>query len=374
MQYQLLGVGSGFFAHILAALLVCWRRTLKTGAVVGGMTVLAVEAAASALTHQFPPSVATHALAAALALALAYGVGATVFACELLRGALRALSLLQGEAAARTEAARLTAQSLTAQSLTAQSQRVGAWKSLVTPLPLLPATPPRPARAVRRQGMLAHSAPQVQTSLPLSDVRHHMRLPAGAMANPMSSPALAPQVFVPMFMPGGAAGGPGEPFHAFENDPTQPITICEEDSAMVMLLPENSLYVLRFVPKPPGAVAHARAFGPSQWVQASRMGALPPLTGIGVVASASPPLALYAPWSVVPLLEPVDPAMAPTEADAPRRGQRMAPLAGVAGVAGHGSPPASVRPRGITVGACSLHRHHATSGAESPEMGISAHR
>jgi len=293
------------------------------GVAVGALTAMAVEGIGFALTHQFPPSVATHALAAALAVALAYGVGATVFAGELLRGALRSLALLQGEAVARAEAACLTAR--------LQSDR--ARKGLVTPLPLLSERAVRRGAAGSPRRMLAPSAPQVQTSLPLSDVHHHVRSPAGALANPVSNPARAPQVFVPMFVPGGAVGGLGESFRSFENDPTQPITVCEEDSATVMLLPENSLYVPRFVPKSPSA-AHAPVFGPSRTsppAQASRMGALPPLAGVGSVAapfaaplaSASPSPELYAPWSAVPPLEPAEPSVAPTEADAPRRGQPM---------------------------------------------------
>jgi hypothetical protein len=310
VQYQLLGVGSGFFAHILATLLVCWRRTLRTGMAVGGLAALAVELVGFELTHQFPPSVATHALAAALALALAYGAGATVFASELLRGALRALSLMQGEAIARTEAARLTA----------QARSGGVRKGLVTPLPLLSERALRPGVAGSPRRRLAPSALQVQTSLPLSDAHHRVR-----------APAEAPQVFVPMFVPGGAVSGMSESSHSFENDPTQPITVCEEDSATVMLLPENSLYVPRFLPKSPSA-APAPAFRPPQssWPsrpaqsgrmgRMGRMGALPPLAeaGSGAApiaapwASASPPPDLYAPWSAVPPLEPAQTAIAPT--------------------------------------------------------------
>jgi hypothetical protein len=302
VQYQLLGIGSGFFAHILATLLACWRRMLRTGAAAGVICAVAIEIIGFALTHQLPPSVATNALAVTLGLGLAYSVGATVFAGGLLRGALRALALLQGEAGARAEAARLTA----------QAQPPGAYSRLATPLPLIPTVAPRtspqgkrPAMAPAQAPRWAPSGPGVQTSLPLSEAH----LPAAAMANPMThavgAPAAYGQSYGQSYGRGtGAGSGPhAPPFRSIENDPTQPVTICEEDSAMVMLLPENSLYVPKFVPRWPIAPRPAASVS-SQPTQGSRMGALP-----------SPDF--YAPWTAVPPLERIEPALAPSEDDSP---------------------------------------------------------
>jgi hypothetical protein len=295
VQYQLLGLGSGFFAHILATLLACWRRMLRAGGLAGLAVALIVEGSGFALTHQFPPSLITNVLAAALAAGVAYGVGATIFAGDLVRGALRALALLQGEAGARSEAARLGA----------QSRPSGASTSQVTPLPLMPAMP-RPAqraasaRAIVPDFALSPVAPQVRTSLPVS------------AAHVPGSPSVLDAPNRPGANIGrGDGGGSFRSVESIENAPTQPVTICEEDSATVMLLPDNSLYVPKFIPRPAiigGTQAGldgmagmmGQALPPDR---GGRAGTLPPL---GRLAPVSPPPDLYAPWLAVSALDGID--------------------------------------------------------------------
>ncbi len=144
MQYQLLGVNSGFAAHTLSTLLVSWRRMLRGAAYLGVGAFVATEVVAFTLLHQFPPSLPTNVVALALGVAMAYSAAATIFIQELFRGAIRALDMLEGKAAEALGIAAVTAFPANAQPEAA------------TPLPL------RSSRPVSGLGVAA-SAARVQS-------------------------------------------------------------------------------------------------------------------------------------------------------------------------------------------------------------------
>jgi hypothetical protein len=324
-----MGLGSGFFAHVLATLMVCWRRMLRVGAAVALVTALAVELLGFTVSHQFPPSLATNLLAVALALALGYGVGATIFADEVVRGALRALTLLQTQASGQrlamelpTEAAAALPTPLPAYWSRSTDPRADSSNPMVSS----GASADRPAIRPVQQPSYVPIAPQVATSLPVSEWSRHFMpvapldpLPAAPPAGlePAPAAAYAPRLSDPLI-----AGR--EPFRAVEEDATKPATIYEEDGASVLLLPDNSWYAPRFAQQPQQRSSAPMPIGAAPGAQSAAMrvqrgelwaaqslydglpGALPPLAG---AAPVSPPPELYAPWSVVP---PLDPAISPT--------------------------------------------------------------
>lgn len=345
VQYQLLGLGSGFFAHMLATLMVCWRHMLRAAAAVAVVTALAVEALGMAVSHQFPPHLTTNLLAAALALGLGYGVGATIFASELVRGALRALATLQTQAglqdAGRGEERDLAmglpaAPSGGSASLPILPLALPAYASSVA-RPRAVASDPVPARdpapVPLQSAPYAQIAPQVATSLPVSEwSSQRIAVPLEPLSGPVynAAPVVEPAPAVaPAYSPlrSGPAIGPavGEPFRAVAQDAANPTGDYEEDGPTVMLLPENSLYVPQFAARRPLVPAAAapgasvvdlpKGFGgplergaaqPPSSLVGALPGALPPLAS---AAPVSPPPDLYAPWSAVP---PLDPAVSPT--------------------------------------------------------------
>ena len=213
MQYEVIGIGSGFFAHILTALVASWRRMLRMATLAAGLSFLSAEAIALWATQQFPPSNLTHIVAGTLALALAYGVASTVFANELIHGALRALRVLQEVANAHTAAE--VDQAIPALAATA------AENALPTPLP--------------------QSARAFAASLP------------NAAHAQVEAPVAASRQIV-------------ESVESAENEPTQPITVYEEDSASVTLLPSTPVYDPAAAPG--GALAYPSLYPPAPIVSA----------------------------------------------------------------------------------------------------------
>lgn len=83
--------------HILVALERTFRAVALTGLITFIVILVGVEAVAYLLTHEFPPTGATHLAAAALAVAFAYAAAITVALVEILRGIIRAIELIVEE-------------------------------------------------------------------------------------------------------------------------------------------------------------------------------------------------------------------------------------------------------------------------------------
>lgn len=83
--------------HILGSLERAFRLMALWGLIVGVLAGIATEAVGAALTHEFPPSGATHLAAAAIAITFGYAVAVTVAIGEILRGIIRGIELIVKE-------------------------------------------------------------------------------------------------------------------------------------------------------------------------------------------------------------------------------------------------------------------------------------
>lgn len=295
MQYQLLGVSSGFSAHMLSTLLVSWRRMLRAAAIAGALGVAAVEAFAVATSHQFPPTLPTNAVAVALGIAVAYSAAASIFARELLRGALRALTLLQDGAGALMGATAVAARP--AEPRTASA----------TPLPLRTSQTAMTGNGVARtlEDDPLRSRFQPHAALPSVEHAQVMRDQAAELRRSVSQPAPSEFPAGPRWAPRMTpAGAISQPYRFIEDEPTRPVTIGEEDGATVMVLP--ALPEAHVFSPQAGPASRVAPFAPPE----SQIEAARPLpAGVSVplppLAQASPPPDLYAPWSeVTPIADP----------------------------------------------------------------------
>jgi hypothetical protein len=80
--------------EILGTLQRAFRRVLVAFMLVFLIVAVGIEAASFFLNGKFPPDGTTHLAAAALALTLAFAVGVTVAAEEILRGVVKAIELI----------------------------------------------------------------------------------------------------------------------------------------------------------------------------------------------------------------------------------------------------------------------------------------
>jgi hypothetical protein len=257
VQYGLVGIGSGFFAHVLATIVVCWRRMLRAAAVAGILAALAAELAAFAFSHEFPPSAPANIVAAALGLALAYGVAGTVFIAELIQGALRTMHLLGGAVAPQAEASPVVPASIPTSIPTSIPPMMPAalpaiaaipGTSGVTPVPFAPVpfapSQPRPVTpSAPRVSAVSPMAPTVASD-PVTQTAAFGALAGFGEPSDVTRPrpgrvvaAHTPAPHVPLSAASPQASGVNE------YAPTQPFTLAEEDTATVLLLPETPVYV-----------------------------------------------------------------------------------------------------------------------------------
>ncbi len=103
-------IAGKFLKHAVGVLLLCWRRVLKTAAVISVVAFLAVEILSMVVTHSFPPPSTAHLVACAFALAIAYGAAMTVFLDELVVGMIESVAVLEGDVAAGTRSAAIAAE------------------------------------------------------------------------------------------------------------------------------------------------------------------------------------------------------------------------------------------------------------------------
>lgn len=84
--------------HVLGGILHAIRAIALAFIIVALLAAAATEGIAAALTHQFPPSGATHLAAAALAIAFGYAAAITVAIEEILRTIIKAFEVVIQEA------------------------------------------------------------------------------------------------------------------------------------------------------------------------------------------------------------------------------------------------------------------------------------
>lgn len=97
------------FRQIVGVVLVYWQRVLRVGLLTAFAAIIATEGISAYMTASFPPPPGTHLVAGALAFALGYGVAITTLAALLLKGGLRFIRHLEGDAQAGAHAAALFA-------------------------------------------------------------------------------------------------------------------------------------------------------------------------------------------------------------------------------------------------------------------------
>ncbi len=83
--------------HILGSLERAFRLMALTGFIVFVLVGLAAEGIGTYLTHDWPPSGATHLAAAALAISFGYAAAVTVAIGEILRGIIKGIELIVAE-------------------------------------------------------------------------------------------------------------------------------------------------------------------------------------------------------------------------------------------------------------------------------------
>lgn len=99
MLYSIVGFKSGFLAHVLATFVTCWRRALRVAGIALLLAVGVCEVGSVYITRQFPPQSSVHFIALAFGVAVGYAAAMTIFAEEVVKGALRAVGILQRELA-----------------------------------------------------------------------------------------------------------------------------------------------------------------------------------------------------------------------------------------------------------------------------------
>jgi hypothetical protein len=97
-----------FLKHVLGLLILGWQRMLRASAIAALIGIIGTEVLACFATGRFPPPLLAQLVAAALALALAYGAALTVLLYELFAGTLDTIHMLMGDAEAETRAASAT--------------------------------------------------------------------------------------------------------------------------------------------------------------------------------------------------------------------------------------------------------------------------
>ncbi len=85
------------FRHVVGAVLLSWQRVLRVGLVTAAIVWLLTEIVACVMSSSFPPPAVTYLVAAALAVAVSYGVALTLLLGMLLRGGVRFVRQLEGE-------------------------------------------------------------------------------------------------------------------------------------------------------------------------------------------------------------------------------------------------------------------------------------
>jgi hypothetical protein len=105
LAHEVIRHAGNIMKHVVGVLLLAWRRVLRAFAIAGLGGVVLGEVAGVLLTHHFPPFLLTHVAAVALGAAMGYGAALTVFVDELLKGALDAVKIVEGEVAAGARAA-----------------------------------------------------------------------------------------------------------------------------------------------------------------------------------------------------------------------------------------------------------------------------
>lgn len=105
LAHEIILHAGNIMKHAVGVLLLAWRRVLRALAIAGVGGVVLGEMAGVFLTRHFPPYLLTHVAAVALGAAMGYGAALTVFVDELLKGALDAVKIVEGEAAAGARAA-----------------------------------------------------------------------------------------------------------------------------------------------------------------------------------------------------------------------------------------------------------------------------
>lgn len=97
------------FRQIIGVVLVSWQRVLRVGLLAALAAMIATECISAYMTASFPPPPVTHLVAVALALALGYSVAITTLAALLLKGGLRFIRHLEGDAQVGAKAAEIFA-------------------------------------------------------------------------------------------------------------------------------------------------------------------------------------------------------------------------------------------------------------------------
>ncbi|HET8905850.1 MAG TPA: hypothetical protein VFN11_02670 [Ktedonobacterales bacterium] len=93
------------FRQIVGVVLVYWQRVLRVGLLTALAALIATEGVSAYMTASFPPPPVTHLVAVALAFALGYAVAITTLAALLLKGGLRFIRHLEGDAQVGARAA-----------------------------------------------------------------------------------------------------------------------------------------------------------------------------------------------------------------------------------------------------------------------------
>jgi hypothetical protein len=97
------------FRQIVGVVLVSWQRVLRVGLLTALAAMIATEGVSAYMTASFPPPPVTHLVAVALAFALGYAVAITTLAALLLKGGLRFIRHLEGDAQVGAKAAAIFA-------------------------------------------------------------------------------------------------------------------------------------------------------------------------------------------------------------------------------------------------------------------------
>lgn len=105
LAHEIIRHAGNIMKHVVGVLLLAWRRVLRALAIGGLGGIVIGEVAGVLLTRHFPPYLLTHVAALAFGAALGYGAALTVFADELLEGALDAVKIAEGEVEAGARAA-----------------------------------------------------------------------------------------------------------------------------------------------------------------------------------------------------------------------------------------------------------------------------
>jgi hypothetical protein len=98
LEKQLMSLLGSMSKHVLGGILHAIRAIALAFIIVALLAAGATEGIAAALTHQFPPSGATHLAAAALAIAFGYAAAITVAIEEILRTIIKAFEVVLQEA------------------------------------------------------------------------------------------------------------------------------------------------------------------------------------------------------------------------------------------------------------------------------------